>query len=81
MSVLQLGEATISSKRIRYTYLHLWRLQSIHTNIDETVNPFFESTHVELGIPYTVGRNGCIALHYYVHFLRIFSFRHSWDRK
>ena len=22
----------------------------------------------------TVGRNGCIALHYYVHFLRIFSF-------
>ena len=28
-----------------------------------------------------VGRNGCIALHYYVHFLRIFLFRHSWDRK
>ena len=23
---------------------------------------------------YDVGRNGCIALHYYVHFLRIFSF-------
>ena len=27
---------------------------------------------------YDVGRNGCIALHYYVHF---FLFRHSWDRK
>ena len=28
-----------------------------------------------------VGRNGCIALHYYVHFFTNFLFRHSWDRK
>ena len=26
----------------------------------------------------SVGRNGCIALHYYVHFLRIFSFVTRW---
>ena len=28
----------------------------------------------EVDVENTVGRNGCIALHYYVHFLRIFSF-------
>ena len=27
-----------------------------------------------LNSSHSVGRNGCIALHYYVHFLRIFSF-------
>ena len=28
-----------------------------------------------------VGRNGCIALHYYVRFFTNFLYRHSWDRK
>ena len=41
----------------------------------------FRPTKPMIRICGIVGRNGCIALHYYVHFLRIFSFRHSWDRK
>ena len=31
-----------------------------------------EDTEIDELFNYGVGRNGCIALHYYVHFLRIF---------